>query len=171
MKFIETNLKGAFIIEPDRIEDGRGFFARVFCEQEYAAHGLETHFVQCGVSFNRLKGTLRGLHCQAAPHEEVKIVRCTSGAVYDVIVDLRSNSATNSKWLSVELSAENRRMLYVPKGFAHGFQALADNSELFYQISAMYNPLSARVEQWDNPDFGIDWPLPPTAMSQRDRTQ
>ena len=168
MKYVETELKGAFIIEPERLADERGFFARVFCEQEFAAHGLETRFVQCSISFNRCKGTLRGMHYQAPPHEETKTVRCTSGAIYDVIVGLRRDSGTYRKWIGVELSAENRRMLYVPGGFAHGFQTLEDNSEVFYQISQFHAPPAARTERWDDPGLGIRWPLTPSAMSQRD---
>jgi dTDP-4-dehydrorhamnose 3,5-epimerase len=171
MKFIETELKSAFIIEPEPLEDERGFFARVFCEREFAAHGLENRFVQCSISFNRLKGTLRGMHYQAPPHEETKIVRCTTGALYDVIVDLRRDSATYQKWIGVELSQDNHRMLYIPKGFAHGFQTLSDNCEVFYQISQFYVPEAAHSERWDDPAFGIRWPLKPTQISQRDSGQ
>ena len=169
MKFIETELKGAFIIEPDRMEDERGHFARFFCEKEFAAHGLETHFVQCGVSFNRRKGTLRGMHYQAAPHEETKLVRCTGGAIYDVIVDLRSDSATCKKWSAVELSAENHRLLYIPKGFAHGFQTLEDNCEVLYQISVEYNSANSRGLHYADQGLAITWPLQVTMVSERDR--
>jgi dTDP-4-dehydrorhamnose 3,5-epimerase len=168
MKFVETELKGAFIVEPEPLEDERGFFTRLFCEQEFSAQRLETRFVQCSISFNHRKGTLRGMHYQAPPHEEAKIVRCTAGAIYDVIIDLRQESATYGKWTGVELSAGNRRMLYVPQGFAHGFQTLEDNSEVFYQISQFYDPHSARTARWDNPEFGIRWPLAPTSMSDGD---
>jgi dTDP-4-dehydrorhamnose 3,5-epimerase len=168
MKFLETVLKGAFVIEPERLEDERGFFARVFCEHEFAAHGLETRFVQCSISFNWSRGTLRGMHYQAPPHEETKLVRCTRGAIYDVIVDLRPDSATHRQWIGVELSAENRRMLYVPRGFAHGFQTLQDYCEVFYQISQFHTPEAARAERWDDPALGIRWPLAPSILSQRD---
>lgn len=170
MKFIETELKGALIIEPERLEDERGFFARVFCEHEFAAHGLETRLIQCNISFNRRKGTLRGMHYQAPPHEETKLVRCTMGAIYDVIVDLRPGSTTYRKWTAVELSADNHLMLYVPKGFAHGFQTLADNSEVFYQMSQFYVPDAARTLRWDDPAFGIVWPAASPVVSARDRS-
>ena len=168
MKFTETELKGAFIIEPERLEDERGFFARVFCEKELAARGLETRFVQCSISFNRLKGTLRGLHYQAHPHEETKIVRCTRGVIYDVIVDLRRQSRTYGKWLGIELSAENRRMLYIPQGFAHGFQTLENDCEMLYQISVEYNSASFRGQHHDDPGLAITWPQPVTVVSERD---
>lgn len=168
MKFVETELRGAFIIEPERLEDERGFFARVFCEREFAANGLETRFVQCSVSFNRLKGTLRGLHYQAPPHEETKTVRCTSGAIYDVIVDLRRDSPTFRRWTVAEISASNHLMLYVPEGFAHGFQTLRDDTEVFYQMSEFYHPEHARGVRWNDPAFAIRWPLADPIVSQRD---
>lgn len=169
MKFIETKLPGAFIIEPDRLEDSRGFFARVFCEHSFAAQGLSTQFVQCSVSFNHRKGTLRGMHYQAPPHEETKIVRCTSGSIWDVIVDLRSDSSSRKDWISVELSAANHRMLYVPAGFAHGFQTLENNSEVFYQISAEYHAESARGVFYGDETLAITWPLAVTVISEKDR--
>lgn len=169
MKFVETALGGAFVIEPERLEDERGFFARVFCEREFAAHGLETRFVQCSISHNARKGTLRGMHYQAPPHEETKIVRCTKGKIYDVIVDLRRDSGTCRKWIGIELSAENRRMLYVPQGFAHGFQALEDDCEVLYHISAEHHSPSFRGVRHDDPALGITWPLPVTLLSERDR--
>jgi dTDP-4-dehydrorhamnose 3,5-epimerase len=168
MKFVETDLRGAFFIHPERIEDERGFFARVFCEREFAAHDLETRFVQCSTSFNRRKGTLRGMHYQEPPYEESKIVRCTRGAIYDVILDLRRDSSTYGKWTSTVLSAENGRLLYVPKGCAHGFQTLLDDSEVFYQIDEFFVPEVARTVRWDDPAFGIAWPLAPTVVSTRD---
>jgi dTDP-4-dehydrorhamnose 3,5-epimerase len=168
MKFRELPLPGAWLIEPERINDARGFFARVFCEEEFARHGLETRFVQSSISFNRLKGTLRGLHWQAAPHEEVKLVRCTAGAIFDVIVDLRPGSASYRKWTGVELSADNRRTLYVPKGFAHGFQTCVDDSEVHYQISAFHRPDSARGLRWDDPAIDVRWPASPTCVSEKD---
>ncbi len=169
MKFIETELKGAYIIEPEHLEDERGFFARTFCEQEFAAHGLEIRFVQCSVSFNRRKGTLRGLHYQAAPHAEVKLVRCTAGAAFDVVVDIRPGSPTYKRWLGVELSSGNHKMLYIPEGFAHGFQSLEDRTELFYQISKAHAPEAARGIRWDDPAIGISWPMKPLVVSARDQ--
>jgi dTDP-4-dehydrorhamnose 3,5-epimerase len=169
MIFTETRHKGAFIIEPERIEDERGFFARTFCEKEFAERGLETRFVQDSVSFNRRKGTLRGLHYQTPPHAEIKLVRCTRGAIHDVIVDLRPGSATFRKWLAVELTAENGTLLYVPKGVAHGFQTLMDNTEVLYSISVPYGAGNARGVRWDDPAFGIRWPLPVSVLSARDR--
>ena len=158
MIFRETKLKGAFIIEPERLEDERGLFARTFCEEEFKAHGLNSRVVQCNISFNKKKGTLRGMHYQVAPHEEAKLVRCTRGAIYDVIVDLRPDSPTFKQWVAVELTADNHRMLYIPEGFAHGFQTLEDNTEVFYQMSELYHPESARGVRWDDPVFGIEWP-------------
>jgi len=168
--FKELPLAGAFLIEPERIGDERGFFARTWCRREFEARGLSTEIVQCNVSFNPKKGTLRGMHYQAPPHEEVKIVRCTMGSVYDVIVDLRPDSPTRRKWVGLELTGENRRMLYVPKGFAHGFLTLVDNAEVFYQISEFYHPESARGVRWDDPALGIRWPQAPQVMSERDRS-
>jgi dTDP-4-dehydrorhamnose 3,5-epimerase len=170
VKFTETRLKGATIIDIEPIEDERGFFARSWCREEFEAHGLNPVLVQCSISFNRRKGTLRGLHYQAKPHEEAKLVRCTRGVIYDVILDLRPDSATSGQWVSVELSAENRRSLYVPEGCAHGFQALADNTEVFYQISAVYVPESARAIRWNDPFFHVHWPLPNPILSPRDRS-
>jgi dTDP-4-dehydrorhamnose 3,5-epimerase len=170
VKFTETRLKGATIIDIEPIEDERGFFARSWCREEFEAHGLNPVLVQCSISFNRRKGTLRGMHYQAKPHEEAKLVRCTRGAIYDVILDLRPGSATSGQWVSVELSAENRQSLYVPEGFAHGFQTLADNTEVFYQISAVYVPESARAIRWNDPAFQIAWPLPITAISGKDQS-
>ena len=158
MIFRETKLKGAFIIEPERLEDERGLFARTFCKEEFKAHGLNSRVVQCNISFNKKKGTLRGMHYQVAPHEEAKLVRCTRGAIYDVIVDLRPDSPTFKQWVAVELTADNHRMLYIPEGFAHGFQTLEDNTEVFYQMSESYHPESARGIRWDDPMFGIKWP-------------
>jgi len=156
--FIETKLKGAFIIEPERLEDERGFFARTWCQREFAAHGLNPRLVQCNISFNKKKGTLRGMHYQVAPYEEAKLVRCTMGAIYDVIIDLRPDSPTFRQWITVELTAKNRRMLYIPEGFAHGFQTLVDSTEVFYQMSEFYHPECARGIRWDDPVFGIEWP-------------
>jgi len=151
-------LAGAFVIELERRSDERGFFARTFCEQEFEAHGLKTQVVQCNVSFNKRKGTLRGMHYQAAPFAEAKLVRCTSGSIYDVIIDLRPASATFKHYFSVELSEENRRMLYIPEDFAHGFQTLQDNTEVFYQMVQRYSAEHARGVRWNDPTFGIEWP-------------
>jgi dTDP-4-dehydrorhamnose 3,5-epimerase len=158
MIFRESELPGAFVIEIERHEDERGFFARAWCEREFADHGLTTRVVQCNLAYNKEKSTLRGMHFQAAPQAEVKLVRCTSGAIYDVIVDLRPESPTFMRWIAVELTAENRRMLYVPEGFAHGYQTLADGTETFYQVSEAYEPSAERGVRWDDPAFGIQWP-------------
>jgi dTDP-4-dehydrorhamnose 3,5-epimerase len=168
MIFTETQLDGAFVIEPEAVNDRRGFFARVFCEREFAAHGLNPSLVQCNISFNQDRGTLRGMHYQIAPNEEVKIVRCTMGAVYDVIIDLRSRSATYLQWLGVELTSVNHRMLYVPEGFAHGYLTLTANAEVFYQVSAFYAPDSERGVRWDDPAFKIEWPSRPQVVSDKD---
>lgn len=168
MIFTETKLKGAFIIEPERQEDERGFFARTFCQEEFKAHRLNTNWIQCNLSFNKKRGTLRGMHYQVAPHEEVKLVRCTMGAVYDVIIDLRPESPTFKRWISIELTAENHHMLYIPQGFAHGYQTLADNTEVFYQMSEVYHPECARGLRWDDPSFRIKWPILAKIILNRD---
>ncbi|MCG6537178.1 MAG: dTDP-4-dehydrorhamnose 3,5-epimerase [Syntrophales bacterium LBB04] len=168
MKFIETKIQGAFVITPERLEDERGFFARVWDPEEFKAHGLNPKLAQCSISFNKQKGTLRGMHYQAAPHAENKIVRCTMGSMFDVVLDLRPPSATFKQWFSVELTAENRLMLYLPEGVAHGFQTLSDNTEVFYQISEFFHPQSSKGVRWDDPAFGIKWPLPVTEISPRD---
>lgn len=168
MKFIPAGIAGAYVIDPERLEDERGYFARTFCRDEFAVHGLNPELVQCNVSFNLKKGTLRGLHYQAKPHEEAKLVRCTRGAIYDVIVDIRKGSPTSGQWFAVELSAANGRMLYIPEGFAHGFQALEDASEVFYQMSERYVPEAARGIRWNAPGIGIRWPIPNPIVSQRD---
>lgn len=170
MKFLQTALAGAWIIEPELVGDDRGFFARTFCEQEFAAQGLEIHFPQHSMSYNKHKGTLRGLHYQAAPNTETKIVRCSAGAIFDVIVDLRMGSASFGRWIAVELTAENHRMLYVPRGFAHGFQTLVEACEVSYQISVEYNLTGARGLRYDDPALAIVWPLPVSIMSRRDRS-
>jgi len=169
MKFEGAGIPGAFLITPERIEDDRGFFARTWCEREAAAHGLSTRWVQYSVSYNKRRGTLRGLHYQASPHQEAKLVRCTMGAVFDVIVDLRHESPAFKKHRSVILSAENRVMLYIPEGCAHGFQTLEDHSEVFYQISEFYSPQHGRGVRWDDPAFGIEWPQAERIMIERDR--
>ena len=164
-------MKGAFIIEPEKMEDERGFFARTWDQKEFGAHGLNPRLVQCNTSFNKRAGTLRGMHYQAAPHEEAKLVRCTRGAIYDVIVDLRASSPTFKQWTAVELTAYNRLMLYVPEGFAHGFQTLEDETEVFYQMSEFYHPESARGVRWNDPAFGIEWPVAEKCIiSERDNS-
>ncbi len=170
MIFRETKLQGAYIIEPEPLTDERGFFARTWSAKEFAAYGMNPEMAQCNSSFNKQRGTLRGMHYQLPPHAEAKVVRCTAGAIYDVIVDLREDSPTRFEWVGVELSARNLLMAYVPEGFAHGFQTLADNSEVFYQVSAYYHPESARGVRWDDPAFGIVWPLPVSVISERDRS-
>ena len=169
MKFTETKLRGAFIIDPEVIEDERGFFARTWCRRESEAFGLRPDWVQCNVSLNRVKGTLRGMHYQGPPMEEVKLVRCTRGAIYDVIIDLRSQSETQQHWVGVELTAENHRMMYVPQGFAHGFLTLQDQSEVFYQMSQFYSPEHARGVRWNDLAFGIEWPIDVRVIADRDR--
>jgi dTDP-4-dehydrorhamnose 3,5-epimerase len=158
MHFTPTKLVGAFVIEPEAREDERGLFARTYCQDEFAVRGLNTTWVQCNVSYNRLRGTLRGLHWQAEPHAEVKLVRCTAGAAFDVIVDLRPDSPTYRQWVAVELTADNRKAVYIPAGFAHGFQSLSDGTELFYQMSEFYHPELAFGARWDDPALGIKWP-------------
>jgi len=165
----EAPLKGAFVIDPERLTDARGFFARTWCQHEAEVYGLNPRLVQCSISFNARKGTLRGLHYQASPHEEAKLIRCTMGAIYDVIVDLRRDSPTFRGHFGIVLNAENRRMLYVPEGFAHGFQTLEDNTEVFYQMSEFYAPDSARGVRWDDPAFGITWPAADRIINERDR--
>ncbi len=159
MKFTEISLNGAYLIEMDLLEDERGFFARSWCQKEFQAHQLNNQWVQCNISYNKKNGTLRGMHYQVPPYEEVKVVRCTSGAIYDVLLDLRSDSPTFKQWVALELSAVNHRMLYIPKGLAHGFQTLKDNTEVFYQMSEFYHPESARGVRWNDPSFFIKWPF------------
>jgi dTDP-4-dehydrorhamnose 3,5-epimerase len=168
MRFVETELAGAFVIEPEPIVDERGSFARTWCEREFAEHGLATRFVQANVSFNRLAGTLRGLHWQEAPHAEAKLVRVTAGAIWDVLVDLRPGSATYLGHVGVRLDAADRAMAYVPEGFAHGFVTLSDATEVAYQMSAFYEPSAGRGARWDDPAFGIAWPRPPRVISPKD---
>ena len=169
MLFTETGLAGAVVVDLEAHVDERGFFARSWCSREFEAHGLNPRVVQCNVSANAARGTLRGMHYQLAPHAEVKLVRCTRGAVYDVIIDLRETSPTYLRHVAVELTAENHRALYIPEGFAHGFLTLTDDSEVFYQMSAFYEPGAARGVRWDDRAFGISWPLPVTVISKRDR--
>jgi dTDP-4-dehydrorhamnose 3,5-epimerase len=169
LKFAPTPLAGAYVVELERLPDDRGFFARAFCQDEFRKHGLKPAIAQCNVSWNRKRGTLRGLHFQAPPHEEAKVVRCTRGAIWDVIVDMRVGSATRWRWHALELNADNRLALYVPEGFAHGFQVLADDTEVLYQMSEFYHPELARGLRWDDPKLAIRWPLPDPVISERDR--
>ena len=169
MIFTETKLNGAYVIELDRIEDDRGFFARSWCAREFADHGLDATLKQCNISFNRKRGTLRGMHYQAAPFEEVRLVRCTRGRIHDVIIDLRPQSPTYMQHFAIILSDDQRNLLYVPKGFAHGFITLHDDVEVFYQISEFYQPEYARGVRWNDPAFGIQWPLQVAAISDRDQ--
>jgi dTDP-4-dehydrorhamnose 3,5-epimerase len=169
MKFSPTKLSGVWLVDLERHEDERGFFARSWCQSEFERHGLNPRLVQCNVSFNRKRGTLRGMHYQVAPHAEVKLVRCTRGAIYDVAVDLRPESQTYRQWVGVELTAENGRALYIAEGFAHGFQTLADDSEVFYQMSEFFHPDCARGLRWNDPAFGISWPAPNPIISERDQ--
>jgi len=169
MIFKETKLRGAFIIEIEPMEDERGFFARSFCAKEFEEHGLNPHIAQCNISYNEKKGTLRGMHYQVAPHAETKLVRCTMGAIYDVVIDLRTDSDTFKQWIAVELTKENRRMLYVPKGLAHGFQTLKDHTEVFYLMSELYHPECARGVRWNDLAFGILWPVDVQIISVGDQ--
>jgi dTDP-4-dehydrorhamnose 3,5-epimerase len=170
MIFLETGIAGAWVIEPDRLEDDRGFFARTWDADDFAERGLNTRLVQCSISYNRVRGTLRGLHYQAAPYEEAKLVRCTSGALFDVALDLRADSPTYGDWFGVELSADNRTALYVPEGCAHGFLTLDDGSEIHYQISERYMPAAARGVRWNDPAFAIEWPGEVVVINERDRS-
>jgi dTDP-4-dehydrorhamnose 3,5-epimerase len=171
MIFTPTELADAYVVDLEPRSDERGFFARAWCEREFEEHGLSTRISQCNISFNRHRSTLRGLHYQAAPHAEVKLIRCTRGAVYDVIVDLRPDSPTWKRWLGIELTAENRRALYVPEGFAHGYQTLVDDTETLYQVSAPYAPDAEGGVRFDDPLFSIDWPDPEGALlSDKDRS-
>jgi dTDP-4-dehydrorhamnose 3,5-epimerase len=168
MLFEETELKGVFVVEPEIIEDERGFFACSWSAVEFEKHGLTSPLVQCNISFNKKRGTLRGMHFQTEPHQEAKLVRCTRGAMYDVAVDLRPGSASHYRWVAAELNADNHRMLYIPEGFAHGYQTLADDTEIFYQMSEYYHPESARGLRWNDAALGIEWPLPVAVISGRD---
>jgi dTDP-4-dehydrorhamnose 3,5-epimerase len=158
MIFAETEIKGAFIIELELRKDERGFFARTWCEREFEEHGLVSNIAQSNLSFSKKAGTLRGMHYQVAPFEETKLIRCTKGAIYDVIIDLRTNSLTYKKWVAVELTEDNYKMLYVPKGFAHGFQTLKENTEVGYHVSQFYSPECERGVRWDDACFNIKWP-------------
>jgi dTDP-4-dehydrorhamnose 3,5-epimerase len=168
--FTETALQGAFAIDPEPVKDERGIFARIWCEKEFGGRGLNVRWVQSNISVNHRKGTMRGMHYQVAPHEEVKLVRCTMGAIYDVIVDLRPTSPTYRQHVGMVLSAENHRTLYMPEQFAHGFLTLTDHSEVSYHMSEFYAPSSARGFRWDDPTFRIEWPELLTVISDKDRT-
>jgi dTDP-4-dehydrorhamnose 3,5-epimerase len=170
MLFQETTIGGVFEVQLERKADERGFFARSWCREEFERAGLNPGLAQCSISYNPRKGTLRGMHYQAAPYAEAKLVRCTRGAIYDVVIDLRPQSPTYRHWAGFTLTAENRDMVYIPEGCAHGFLTLEDESEIFYQISEFYNAESARGVRWDDPAFGIVWPATPQLMSERDRT-
>ena len=168
MNFGELGLPGAFLVEPERLTDERGFFARTYCCREFEARGLNGALVQCNVSFNARRGTVRGLHFQTAPHAEAKLVRCTRGAVFDVLLDLRPASPTHRRWIAVRLVADELRMLYAPEGVAHGFQTLVDETELFYQMSADYHPEAARGVRWNDPVLAIPWPVAEVIVSAHD---
>ena len=169
MIFTPTPLAGAYLIDLEKRGDDRGFFARVFCEREFAEHGLETRFPQINNSASAKRGTLRGMHYQLPPAAEVNVVRCIKGALYDVIADLRSDSPTFKQWFGAELTADNRRMMYVPRGFAHGFITLEDDTEAFYLVSALYSPDQERGLRFNDPALGIEWPAEPTELSEKDK--
>lgn len=168
MIFKETKLKGAYLITPERFEDERGFFALSWCAKEFEEHGLNWKLKQCNISFNKRKGTVRGMHYQAAPFEQAKLVRCTMGALYDIILDLRADSETFKQWQGFNLSADNREMLFIPEGFAHGFQTLSDETEVFYQMSDFYVPEAGMGVRWNDPAFSIRWPLEVSVIAERD---
>lgn len=168
MIFHPLEIPGAFLLEPQRLEDRRGFFARTYCRNELEERGLDPTVVQSNVSVNHSQGTVRGMHYQAAPHEEIKLVRCTTGAIFDIILDLRPTSPTFKQHLGLELNAENRHSLYIPAGLAHGFQSLQDHTEVFYQMSEFYYPESARGVRWNDPAFDIRWPLEISEISSKD---
>jgi len=168
VKFHKAEVEGAYIIELDRLEDNRGFFARTWCQKEMEAHGLAARVAQANVSFNRRAGTLRGMHYQVAPHEETKLIRCTRGALYDVIVDLRPDSPSYKQWTSVELKADTYKMLYVPAHFAHGFITLEDETEAIYFVSEFYTPGAEQGLRWNDPRFGISWPRSVEVISEKD---
>lgn len=170
MIFQETKLQGAYIIDPERLEDERGFFARTWCQREFIEHGLNPRLVQCNLSYNHKKGTFRGMHYQSAPYEEAKLIRCSRGAIQDIIIDLRPDSPTFKKYIAAILTADNRKMLYAPEQFAHGFITLEDDTEIFYQMSEFYSLQYARGFRWDDPAFGIQLPLEVAVISERDRS-
>lgn len=169
MIFTKTKLHDAYVIDLEKIEDTRGFFARGWCQREFEEHGVTPRFVQANISYNKVKGTLRGLHYQAEPYGEAKLIRCIRGALYDVIIDVRPTSPTYKQWLGVELSADNYRMLYVPESFAHGFITLADHTEAIYQVSQFYTPQAERGLRYNDPTFAIEWPIEVRVISEKDR--
>lgn len=169
MIFNETRLKGVFVIEPEMLTDERGAFARIFCQNEFKNHGLNPIISQSSVSINTKKLTLRGMHFQKSPHAEAKLVRCSQGLIYDVIVDLRPTSPTFKAWTAIEISAHNKKMIYVPEGFAHGFQTLEDNTEVIYQMSQFYSPDHSDGFRWNDPSFNIEWPDKPKVISSKDQ--
>jgi len=168
--FCEAKIAGVFEVRPEPHHDERGFFARTWCQHEFEAHGLNSRLVQCSISFNARKGTLRGMHFQAGEHAEAKLIRCTMGAVYDVVLDTREGSPTFKQWVAVTLTAENRKMIYIPEGCAHGFLTLEDSTEVFYQMSEFYEAASGRGFRWDDPAFKISWPAKVEVISERDRS-
>jgi dTDP-4-dehydrorhamnose 3,5-epimerase len=168
MIFRESPLSGAYVVDMERLTDERGFFARSYCAEEFAARGLGPELRQCSVSYNARKGTLRGMHYQGAPHEEHKLVRCTAGAIFDVIVDIRAASPTYRRWYGAELTQDNRRSLFIPPGFAHGFLSLTDDAEVYYMISVAHAPKFSRGVRWNDPAFAIEWPSAPAVISERD---
>ena len=170
MQFIPTIFAGAYLIEPTLISDERGFFARTYCQNEFMSKGLKTDPVQCNISYNKLGGTLRGMHFQRQPDAEAKLVRCTRGSIYDVIIDLRRESQTFAKWATFELTAQNRNALYIPEGFAHGFQTLVDESEVLYQMFSFFAPKSAGGIRWNDPAFQIEWPQKVSIISDKDHS-
>jgi dTDP-4-dehydrorhamnose 3,5-epimerase len=168
MIFRPTALPGVLLVEPERRSDERGFFARTYCDEEFRAQGIAARVTQCSVSFNAAPGTLRGMHYQVEPYREAKLVRCTMGAIYDVVIDLRRDSPTYCGWIAAELTAENRQTLYVPEGCAHGFLTLRENSEVFYQMSERFRPGAAAGVRWNDPAFGVRWPAAPVVIAPRD---
>ncbi len=168
MKFIETKLSGSYILEPEKLIDDRGFFARVWDQKIFDDLGINSKLSQCNISLTNTKGTIRGMHYQIKPYEETKLVRCTQGSIFDVIIDLRPTSNTYKEWIGYELSSQNHKMFYVPEGFAHGFQTLTDNVEIFYQVSEFYTPNAEKGIRWDDDDFNISWPLQHTIISKKD---
>jgi dTDP-4-dehydrorhamnose 3,5-epimerase len=170
MKFVKTNLKDAWLIQTDRRTDERGYFMRAWCQKEFRENGIGVTFVQANTAFSALQGTLRGFHYQVAPYEEAKLVRCTAGEIYDVIIDLRPDSPTYKKWQSFHLSDKNGTSVFIPEGFAHSYMTLRDNTEVYYMVSQYYAPEAERGVRWNDPSFKIDWPLdPPNVISDKDR--
>ncbi len=170
MIFTETKLAGAFLIELEKRGDERGFFARTFCQEEFAKHGLNSRLAQVNMAHSRFKGTLRGMHYQMSPHAEAKLVRCTRGSIFDVAIDLRPNSVTYRHWIGVELRADNYKMFYIPEGFAHGYMTLCEDTELIYCVSEFYAPEAERGVRWNDPVFDIRWPMTPSTISDKDRS-